>query len=328
MSALAHGVGSLDLALGESLFLEEHLMFVQAAAIGGPYHHPVPGGEPELLFELQRRHHGMHVVVFNGAKQAISAALTAYAEVYNRTFATHLPPYWPSYRILAARDMPSGLNCRDGLIYAPQRGVRIITSPNNPDGSESTEDCDIWNAVYASPVYGFTSPPAHWTVAIYSAAKMLGLSGLRVGWAVTSDARLAQSMSSFVERYTSGVCVTAQRHVAYALRHLRIHDDHTFFDSARAALLRNGQHFTDLLGFAVEEVHGVPAEGKGAFAWFRFKPEYAARAADVLKKANVLVVGGADCGVDDSWVRMSMSNYELMTLKALRAIAAAFIEAD
>src|ERR1039457_3389810 len=82
-----------NLAVGEPFFLHEHLRgFTEAAAVCGPYLYPQSRGEPELLKELERRYQGMHVVVCNGAKQAISAAMAAYSEVYGRSCATHPVP--------------------------------------------------------------------------------------------------------------------------------------------------------------------------------------------------------------------------------------------
>jgi aspartate/methionine/tyrosine aminotransferase len=316
---------AFNLAVGEPFFLHEHLhVLTSASPTGGPYLYPQTRGEPELLKELDRRHHGMHVVVTNGAKQALCAALWAYANVYGRDYATHAAPYWPSYPFLAGKELKHGLNPLN-ITGAYKGQVRIVTSPNNPNGVESTDDCDIWDAAYASPVYGFTTPPAHWTVAVYSAAKMLGLSGLRVGWAVTSDSRLAAAMSKYVERFTSGVCVTSQRHVAYALKHLRIHDDHAFFDNAREALLENGSAFMKAIGDRMDEVHGVPVTGKGMFAWFKPNAQLADSFISACQTANVQLVGGNACGMlDEGWYRMSMGHHTSHTYRALKALSGAW----
>jgi aspartate/methionine/tyrosine aminotransferase len=316
----SHDPGSFNLAVGEPFFLQEQLSFAQAIAPEGPFLYPHTRGEPELLKELERRHHGMHVVVTNGAKQAISAALAAYAEVYGRTWAHHATPYWPSYPILTAKELAWGMTSG-----ASREMVSIITSPNNPDGQESDKDCDIWDAAYASPVYGFTTPPAHWTVAIYSAAKMLGLSGLRVGWAVTADARLAEAMTTYVERYSSGVCVTSQRHIAHVLRHLRMHDDHVFFDVARKTLLANGETFKKLMGDHVALYDGVPATGRGMFAWFQVREAEKESFDKALEATKVRLVTGQACGeVGNLWYRLSMGHHQHFTEQALEALTRAW----
>lgn len=329
-----HEEGGFNLAVGEPFFLEDHLAFAQAVCPEPPFYYPQSRGEPELLRELERRHQGLHVVVANGGKQAISAALAAYAEVYGATSATHSVPYWVSYPVLARREFPTfGLNPdekQQGTVASyfdtPTAPVRITTSPNNPDGVESPDkDCDIFDAAYASPVYGFTTPPRHWTVAIYSASKMLGLSGLRVGWAVTTDARLAASMATFVERFTSGVCVTAQRHVAAVLAHLRRHDDHAYFDAARRDLLANGKTFMDLLGDRMLTVQGVPTTGKGMFAWFQVPAADQESFKAALVTAKVRLVTGEACGATEpGWWRMSMGQRPNVTQEALEALSRAW----
>ena len=322
--------GTFNLAIGEPFFLHEHLSFLEACATGGPYLYPQSRGEPELLKELERRHQGMHVVVTTGAKQGISAALAAYAEVYGKTEALHPAPYWPSYPILAKRELQFGLNHPQGCIegQVPQEDlsqIHIATSPNNPDGHETTDDCDIWDAAYASPVYGHAAAPAHWNVAIYSAAKLLGLSGLRIGWAVTADAKLAKAMVTFVERYTSGVCVTSQRHLAYALKHLRMHDDHVFFDEARKTLLKNGEAFNKFLADRLVDIRGVPENGKGMFAWFCVSQEASENFKEALKVSKVLVMPGEAFGMTEpGWYRMSMGHHDNFTYQALSALAGAW----
>jgi aspartate/methionine/tyrosine aminotransferase len=318
----SHEPGTHNLAIGEPFFLQPHLWWATAIAPEGPFCYPHSRGEPELLQELQRAYQGMHVVVTNGAKQAISAVAQAYASVYYSDHATHETPYWPSYPYLVAKELEHGLNPLN-VPNVYKKKVCIITSPNNPDGVESSGDCDIWDAAYAHPVYGFTTPPSHWTVAIYSAAKLFGLSGLRVGWIVTADAKLAEHVTTYVERYTSGVCVTAQRHLAAVLKHVRIHDEHESWNKARESLLENGRTFNHYLESHVDALDGVPVTGKGMFAWFHVKDEGKFR--EALVNSKVRLVDGASCGMPlySAWYRMSMGHHELETTRAIQALAKA-----
>lgn len=154
---------------------------------------------------------------------------------------------------------------------------------------------------------------------------MLGLSGLRVGWAVTADARLAAAMATFVERYTSGVCVTSQRHVAHVLAHLRRHDDQPYFDAARQDLLANGEVFNKLLTPAMEVVEGVPATGKGMFAWFKVGVDDQESFKAAMEAAKVRLVSGEACGATTAgWWRMSMGQRPNVTQQALEALSRAW----
>ncbi len=328
-----HDDGSVNLAVGEPFILHEHLPFAQASAPGGPYLYPQSRGEPELIHELERRHHGMHVVVGNGAKQMLSAAFAAYRDVYGRSYVWTPAPYWPSYPYLARQEFQHGFNLDLGSLPLPATcyvPVKVLTSPNNPDGEEFSDyDCDIWDAAYASPVFGFTRPPRTWGVAVYSAAKLLGLSGLRIGWAVTANAGLAEAMAVYVERFTSGACVSAQRHVAYALRHLRVHDDHTFFDAARAELLRNAEHVKTFLGSSCSVLGGVPSHGKGMFAFVRVKDNLQTAFASALTRARVKVVPGSAFGLtsgDAGWYRINIGHHERVVHDALKSVSEAMGE--
>jgi aspartate/methionine/tyrosine aminotransferase len=459
-----------NLAVGEPFFLHEHLSFLEATATGGPYLYPQSRGEPELLKELERRHHGMHCVVTTGAKQGISAALAAYAEVYGKLSVKHEPPYWPSMPILALREgldflphpqwsfkelplLRGGValvssedfgwasqetwrvggngyivnshhehlhrlvlrafpdvvvdhvngdrmdnrranlrvcsnqdNIRNqkktrgssrfkGVSWSVQnkkwyayikvsgksmslghfdveedaaraydaaareafgrfaqlnnkqaQTISLATLINNPDGRVCTEAVDILDCAYAHQVYGWDGAPipSH-GVAVYSAAKLLGLSGLRIGWVVTADAKLAKAMATYVERYTSGVCVTSQRHLAYALRHLRVNDDHAFFDAARKTLLRNGDNFMKLLGDRLSRVEGVPTSGKGMFSWFHIPSESLQGFREALATSRVLLMPGEAFGMrEPGWYRMSMGHHDGYTYRALKVLAEAW----
>lgn len=317
--------GTYNLAIGEPIFLQDTLPWAKAICPEGPFQYPHVGGEPELLKELQRAHKGMHVVVTTGAKQGISAVLYAYYNTYTTDgthyfHAIHQRPYWPSYPYLVDKELTGGRfnSYTDGRT---EGGVRIITSPNNPDGSQIAEECDVWDAAYAHYVYGFKTPPTSWNVAVYSAAKLFGLSGLRVGWVVTSDAAIAAKVAEYVERFTSGVCVTAQRHVASVLRFVRVADDHhILYAKAREVLLANGEIFRKHLGDRVEVYSGVPLDGSGMFAWFKADDD--AKFQEALTKSKVLVIPGKSCGIHDpGWWRMSMGHRNDFTEAALKALA-------
>lgn len=316
--------GTYNLAIGEPIFLQDTLPWAQTVAPEGPFLYPHVGGEPELLKELQLAHRGMHVVVTVGAKQAISATLYAYRQLYGKKFAYHAAPYWPSYPYLIEKELEYGLNPSALPFGASDSYIKISTNPNNPDGTQELNDCNIWDSAYSHYVYGFTTPPNKWEVAIYSAAKLFGLSGLRVGWIVTSNAAIAAKVSEYVERFTSGVCVTAQRHISYVLRFIRVADDHhSLYARARQTLLANGVIFEQTLSDIVIGVHGVPATGSGMFAFFKAKDDERFKRA--LGASKVLLIPGKSCGMtEDGWYRMSMGHRNEYTQHALKALAEAY----
>jgi aspartate/methionine/tyrosine aminotransferase len=304
--------GTYNLAIGEPIFLQDTLPWAQAVCPEGPFQYPHVGGEPELLKELQRAHKGMHVVVTVGAKQAISAVLYAYRELYGAMSAVHGAPYWPSYPYLI-----EGEGLTHSRLNTIKTQLRIGTLINNPDGVVHRAPTELLDCAYAHYVYGWDGQLPPHEVAVYSAAKLFGLSGLRVGWIVTADAAIAAKVSEYVERFTSGVCVTAQRHVASVLRFVRVADDHhILYAKAREVLLANGEIFRKHLGDLVETYSGVPRDGSGMFAWFKVRDDEKFKSAFATSK--VLVISGASCGVQEpGWYRMSMGHRNSYTEDAL-----------
>jgi histidinol-phosphate/aromatic aminotransferase/cobyric acid decarboxylase-like protein len=123
-------------------------------------------------------------------------------------------PYWPSYPTLA-RHTRQEFTTIDNVpgSWHPQSVTRVITSPNNPDGAESVGECEIWDAAYFHWVYGAKAVPVH-AVSVWSAAKLFGVSGLRIGCVTTDDADLAEKMRQYIETTTSGVSNEAQTRLA------------------------------------------------------------------------------------------------------------------
>lgn len=314
--------GEINLAVGEPYFLQAELIQPQPTVrFTWPMAYPSVGGEPELIAELKKLYGYKHIVVTCGAKQAIEAAFFAFKTVERRSNVLHTPPYWPSYPTLAKSQ---GLDFNG----SGPRGTSIhcVTSPNNPDGAQEylfKTEVDLWDAVYAQPLYGFMGlPPIH-RVAVFSAAKQLGLSGLRVGWLGTDEDELARAASYFVEISTSGVSTASQEMLCQGLESMRDPDQMGFYTErtfqARAALMANGASFSELIGDLVTQFYGVPRDGSGMFAWFEAKrPESFSRA---LRDAKVKVVTGDACGSrSPGWFRMSMGHSPEITRTALERI--------
>jgi len=311
--------GGFNLAVGEPEFLQEQVWFGPLMDFSTSYPYPTIDGHDALLEELRHLHpgHEIYYVITNGAKQALLAAMYAFTKTARIGEVMHKAPYWPSYPTLAHFSRLGFTNALD------DRAAQLVctTSPNNPDGRLDVTHCDIWDAVYAgSHLYGFDGIKPRYEVAVYSAAKMLGLSGMRIGWLVTRNKSIAQHAANYVEFTTSGVALPTQAYVARALNSLRMSDYVKLFETARKDLLGNGEMFNHYLKDHVKQVQGVPASGTGMFAWFEVADAYNFN--EALNRAKIRVVSGPACGGDENWFRMSMglkpTNMEA-ALKALKA---------
>ena len=307
-------VDGYSLVVGEPVLLQEYLKIPNFVA-QGPYLYPSLRGLPALVKELQILHPGYEVIIANGAKQAIAACMHAMARAKGSVY--HRAPYWPSYPTLAC------MNCV-GFTDAPGHlnPMVCVTSPNNPDGYETLQDCDLWDSVYAHQIYGWSGcEPGSYRMRVGSASKMLGLSGVRVGWVLTKDPELAKRARTYVEITTSGVSLPAQEYVAHALAFARNNFGFLDYQNVHEAIVRNGTMFRDQLGEYCDWCAGVPGEGRGMFAFFQIKPKKAKAFVKALKTAKVAMLAGAACGVieGDTW-RCNMCHNNEYTEKALKAV--------
>lgn len=316
--------GGYNLAVGEPVVLQR-LMGYPKVELQAPWEYPTMEPVQAFLDELRVMHPSGHIVVTNGAKQALAATFYAYWKCGKKSV-QHAAPYWPSYPTIARLVL---LGFSSSHLVASS-DITCVTSPNNPDGTQgSARAVNVWDAVYAHWVYGWNGVPVPADVEVRSAAKLLGLSGARVGWLVTKDERLAEHARQYVEFTTSGVSTPAQLYVAAALKQVR-EDPLTGwrFRTARRDLLHNGERFNTLLGEFCAEVRGVPKDGTGMFAYFCVRPECHEAFERAQREAKVALVNGAACGQPHTtppqyrkcYYRMNMAQDCDYTAAALRAI--------
>jgi aspartate/methionine/tyrosine aminotransferase len=326
-----HVPGGHNLAVGEPFFLQEVYGSQYPLWAQPRIQYPLLGGETELVQRLETRYSGQKVVVTNGAKQAILAAMYALQRTktlplngdYRRVL--HSKPYWPTYPTMAEL---SHLTFKTESVPGLSRYLKVITSPNNPDGSlgddRASTHWDIWDAAYASKVYGWDCIVPWHKISVWSAAKLYGPSGYRIGWLATPDPVLAQRAAEYVERTTSGVCNLAQAHLNVLLKNLEglsPEEDARLQGKARSMLLDTSEAFMGLSKhFAT--IKGFPDTRQGMFAWVQAKdPE---RFKQLLARAKVKVVGGTACGGGEDWFRVSLG----VTPNAMKAAVLAVQEAE
>lgn len=327
-----------NLALGEPVLLQKEISYMyhesyeNCSELGSGYPQTLP--VDALRLELEKRHPGQHIVVTCGAKQALHAV--AYAlKAQGKTHLGIQPPYWPTFPTIANYAGLSFLPFKNRVKGIPTLSPKLLGYPkapvaianfwvcnNNPDGDSAFNPdlCyDVVDAAYASDLYGWDGVFPRHTTSIWSASKLLGLSGVRVGWLVTSDSEIAEKAAQYVEQTTSGVATNSQEMVGILLNRMSYIVPARALKDVREKMLVNGGIFNDLLGPRVQEVRGLPANGKGMFAWF--KTEDDASFSKALKKAGVLMIPGKACGEKQKgWWRASMCQENDVTLRALQAL--------
>lgn len=305
-----------DLAIGEPALFWQIPSSPGMVGVGAPWY-PSMSGNPGLVDQLREMYPGHEVVVANGAKQALLAAFYAFETRESKSEVYHDAPYWPSFPTLA-RLSSMGFNRK--VEWGRDRlGLVVKTSPNNPDGAEHLGACDVWDAVYAHDVYGWSGRAPEYRVLVAGAAKYVGRPGARVGWLATREAELAQAAREYVEFTTSGVCDMAQAYVAGLLAQMR--RDRSWEVAVKDGIARNGDLFFEHLGKECEAVEGSPGGGAGMFAFFA--PVDARRFAAALVASQVRLVDGAACG-RPGWYRMNMCHQNQYTERALKALRGAY----
>lgn len=303
-----------NLAIGEPIFLQRHMAHVVPSPPSDPWMplYPPYRGIPELIKALEKENPGHYVVIANGAKQALAAAFYA---LRGPGIVSHSTPHWPSYPTLVK--LHGSVFC--GEVASTHTGIYCVTSPNNPDGSmvQSGDSLpyDVWDAVYAHWVYEWNHVKPIHKVSVWSAAKLFGLSGERVGWALTKDESLAMKMADYVEKTTSGVNVRAQIRVAQIVAN----ENHGAIIEAYCSAADDLRSNRLLFEEHIEPHTTYSSYSVGMFAWFKTKDPEVFR--DALKCAKVMLVDGKACGAtEDGWFRMSLGQSPEVQKSALERL--------
>jgi len=295
--------------------------------------YPTHGGEPELVEAIsQYQPEFKYKVVCNGAKQALYAAIAAINRFNDFDSVVTPTPFWNYLTPITYR---SGVR----LIrkFEPEdvgnQAIRLLTSPNNPDGKQYVGKYDIWDAAYAHSVYGFdkTKPPTC-KVSVWSGSKLFGISHARIGWLATDDKDLAIAATKYVEETTSGVSRPAQAYLLnllnnYAEDSIRAEAEDAY-EKAKSHLKANAKIVYDALrdriqygnilthgGFTIKKTFEQP---KGMFAWVKARDHLAFTQA--LKGAEIGTIPGVKFGMEeDGWHRISLGQTKACTEQAMEA---------
>ncbi len=191
--------------------------------------YPEPGGLRNLRAAIARLYPGLdadHVVVTNGATEALSACALVFAGG-GQTVAI-APGSYPSFTSLARR-FNSSLRSWDGVSSAD---VILLANPTVPDGqlldmpSLAEPMHDSSSRLIADEVYLDLRPGAagraaalcsESAISIGDLSKPLGLSGLRIGWAVSRDRTAIGSLRRAVQELSGGPSTVAMQLAEAAL---------------------------------------------------------------------------------------------------------------
>jgi aspartate/methionine/tyrosine aminotransferase len=271
-------------------------------------------GTPELTKLLEEKYDAK-VVVTNGAKQALAATLYSFKQ--RGVNSIHFDsPYYPANPSLVKSA---------GLIRAPyaEADSYLITTPNNPDGKlthiPKIIECrakapTIHDAAYYTNIYlpegEQTIPLGH--VQVFSASKMYGLSGLRIGYAVCHNEDYYKDIVNFIELNTAGVSAPSQelmlRVETFFKKNPKYYDE--FVKEARFSIKGSREELKNL---DPEVLTVEPCDSNSMFAWCKIGPKLN------YKAAKVHILEGTLFG-KPGYMRINIAHSHLVIREAVKRL--------
>lgn len=314
----------IDLSYGEPALITKSL-FKNLNIIGDPIKMPSfldifnwpyqpASGKPDLVAVLEQKYK-TRVVVTNGAKQALAAAMYACRQAGANSI-YYDTPYYPANPSIA-----SSLGLTMGSIT--DADCQLITSPNNPDGMNlsneqllSLQDGRpmIHDGAYYTEIYlpEEQKPTSIGDIQIYSASKMYGLSGLRIGYALVHNDKFYQDVVDFVELTTAGVSTASQD----IMRNIEIYLHNNpqvyskFVQDARASITNSRRLLKNI---DPEVLTLVESDSNSMFGWFKIGSKLDSEA------AKVYILPGDLFGYP-GFMRMNIAQPESVIIEAIERL--------
>jgi len=282
----------IDLSFGEPVVVMDAL-FRQLNRFGDPFKLPnihdlkkwtyqPAAGKPDLVKILEKKYDAK-VVICNGAKQALSAAMYAFKQSGCNSIYFERP-YYPGNPSLARSVALTECDKEMADSF-------LITSPNNPDGKNlSSLELINWrykgpmihDAAYYTDIYlpegEIALPMGH--VQVFSMSKMYGVSGLRIGYAVVHEEKYYKDMVDYIEITTAGVSTASQdiaRNIELIFRENPSYYK-AFCKEARASIASARE---ELKGLDPSVLELMPCNSNSMFGWFKKGPALDNKAAKV-----------------------------------------------
>lgn len=305
--------GTKDLTVGEPYLIRENLLSMIDMQHCMPnlsdkdFAYLSPTGNKELVSYLEERHQAP-VVITSGAKQALGATFYALKKM-GRSYIKMLDPYWALIPPLAKMH---GLIAHpsDPFLALNDKGAYLLIAPNNPDGS--IDDLDLIDKHFKLTNIPLIHDGAYYTysyinrsvplkqigdVQIFSMSKMLGLSSLRVGYAVCHNQEMYKHILDYMEQMTVGVSNVSQLfllNIFESLESKQIEFEDKCFND-----LKENKRLVKTINSNILEVPDNIEDVAGMFLWAKCK-DFGA-----FKKAKLHIISGEPFG-DKDYVRINL----------------------
>jgi aspartate/methionine/tyrosine aminotransferase len=277
--------------------------------------YPDPVGDEELIKRLVSKSPltgNDNVVLTVGATQALNAILRVLKKE-GKSAVSKGDPCFMYYNDIITR---AGFEIKDGFNF-PDGDIILYDWPSNPYGFADEmfthfEKDFIWDAVYFSPTYiNISGPePVGWRFKIGGFSKLLGLSGLRVGWIVCRD---KSDLDKIIHEIRYENCGISSVSMTIALDVMKKLDFQTFFKSSRARVNYNREDVRKII--KIFDGQEVPTNGM-------FYPVKANdKSLSILKKADVKFITLKEG--KEPLIRLSLGQNNTITRDAVKAVLTA-----
>jgi aspartate/methionine/tyrosine aminotransferase len=277
----------IDVSVGEphvvrdTLFKVFDLSVYELPKIDHLFEYPPSQGYKPLVQLLEQKHQAP-VIITNGAKQGLGACFYALKQMKKERLGMR-NPFWALIPPLAEMH---GLKCiNDNTNFWDSF---LALSPNNPDGfifnvellkiacNLSLEkerhiplihDAAYYTHSYIDPSYQLKS---FGDVQIYSISKMLGLSGLRLGYVVCPNKEFYTLILQYMEAMTVGVSMVSQVFLYDLMNRMQGYPTLTeSFEGQAYAALQESKRIIKQVNTEILEVNSDIEQIPGMFGWFK-----------------------------------------------------------
>lgn len=274
----------MDCSVGEPHVVRDILISIfglEGYTLPQPEHcweYPAPTGYQPLVKLLEDKHQAP-VIITNGAKQALGASFHALKCMGKKKLGMRTP-YWALIPPLVKMH---GLEPLTSYVGAD---ANLLLLPNNPDGFSSSpeviqgfaDNCKehdvplIHDAAYYTHTYLPADHPLDSVgdIQIYSISKMLGLSGLRIGYVVCKNVEFYKHIQEYMEAMTVGVSVVSQIFLYDLLSNMnRCTESTKEFEELSFQALQNSKNIIKGINPDVLEVPADMEKIPGMFGWLK-----------------------------------------------------------
>jgi aspartate/methionine/tyrosine aminotransferase len=274
-------------------------------------------GQPALIQHLKTMLGYKYIIVTNGTTSSINIVLRALARYEGRSVCVTEKPHFPFYPDIIQK---CGYTHKTGILTdntVSSQKLILADIPSNPWGKlynvDNSHNNVIWDSVYANKVYMNTKIPFAVSnrVNVGSFSKMLGLTGVRIGWIATNDAADYQMFDAENLYETCGISIPSQDLITDILNTV---DIARFYTNAQGRVNMNREEFQKLSKFF--DGQEIPVNGMFYPVWVN------SSAIKIIARADVQYIT-LDHSGESTLIRFNLAQNNEITRAAVKAIKTA-----